>query len=330
MVNTRKLGQFDIHPIGLGCMNVSHAYGPALPPKEATDLLNGALDEGYNFLDTATLYGLGGNETLIGEALKSRRDEYVLASKCVLGFVDGKRVLDGRPETIKSFCDDSLRRLQTDHIDLYYLHRLDKNVPIEESVGALGDLVAAGKIRSIGLSEMSADTLRRAEKEQHITAMQTEYSLWTRNPEIAVLEACKELGVTFVAFSPVARGFLADKPLVPESFHEKDIRNSMPRFDAENYDQNLRLLSALKPLAAELECTISQLGLAWVLSRGEHIVAIPGTQNQNHMRDNFAAAKIELPADMMAKMDDIFTQDNVQGHRYSDAAQKFIDTESFA
>ena len=243
-IATRKIGSFEVHPVGLGCMNLSHAYGPAQPHEEAVKFLQHALDIGYNFLDTATIYGMGNNEKLIGEAISHRRDEFVLASKCVMGFKDGKRFLDGRPETIKAACEASLTRLQTDVIDLYYMHRPDPNVPIEESVGALAALVAEGKIRMIGLSEMSAETLRRAHAEHPISAMQSEYSLMTRNPEIAVLDACRELGVTFVPFSPVGRGYLADEPLDPNGYHESDLRKTFPRFSEPHHSANLGLLEA--------------------------------------------------------------------------------------
>ena len=207
-MDQRKLGDFEVSAIGLGCMSLSHAYGSPPPRDQAERVLKGALDAGYTFLDTAAVYGVGHNETLVGEVLKDRRSDYVLASKC--GLTNGdQRELNGHPDVLKATCEGSLKRLQTDVIDLYYLHRWDKRVPIEDSVGALADLVKEGKIRAIGLSEVSAPTLRRAHTVHPIAALQTEYSPWTRNPEIAVLDACRELGVTFVAFSPVGRGFLA-------------------------------------------------------------------------------------------------------------------------
>ncbi len=207
-MDQRKLGDFEVSAIGLGCMSLSHAYGSPPPRDQAERVLKGALDAGYTFLDTAAVYGVGHNETLVGEVLKDRRSDYVLASKC--GLTNGdQRELNGHPDVLKATCEGSLKRLQTDVIDLYYLHRWDKRVPIEDSVGALADLVKEGKIRAIGLSEVSAPTLRRAHAVHPIAALQTEYSPWTRNPEIAVLDACRELGVTFVAFSPVGRGFLA-------------------------------------------------------------------------------------------------------------------------
>ena len=228
-VAKRKIGSMEVHPVGLGCMTLSHAYGRAQARTDAIAFLQRAIDIGYELLDTATIYGLGDNETLIGEALSHRRNEFLLASKCVLGFKDGKRLLDASPGAIKAACDASLKRLQTDVIDLYYLHRPDPKVPIEDSVGAMADLVAQGKIRMIGLSEMSADTLRRANAVHPIAAMQSEYSLMTRNPEIAVIEACHELDVTFVPFSPVGRGYLADKLLDPDGFDKDDLRHTFCR-----------------------------------------------------------------------------------------------------
>ena len=310
-------------------MNVCHAYGPGIDPKEASALFNQALDIGYDFFDTATLYGDGDNERLLRSSIMHRRDEFFLASKCVLGFVDGKRALDGRPEVIKAQCDESLERLGTEVIDLYYMHRLDKKVPIEESVGALADLVAGGKIRHIGLSEMSAATLRRAHATHPIAAMQSEYSLWTRNAEIAVLDACRELGVAYVAFSPVARGYFSDELLDPTTFHEHDIRNTMPRFHPENFAQNALLLDEVRRVAGELDCGVPQLALAWVLAQGEHVIAIPGTTKPAHLEQNFASLTLELPAEVCAALADHFPPDRIRGSRYSDAAQRTVDTETF-
>ncbi|CAG0911149.1 unnamed protein product, partial [Cyprideis torosa] len=231
-------------------MSLSHAYGTPPSEKEAEQVLLQALDMGYSMLDTAALYGFGNNETLLGKVLKGRRNEFVLASKCGMFKNDaGVREINGRPEMLKKTCEDSLRRLQTDVIDLYYLHRWDRNVPIEDSVGALSDLVAEGKIRDIGLSEVSADTLRKAHRTHPIAAVQTEYSLWTRNAEIAVLDACRELGATFVAFSPLARAFLTGKLRDVNALEEKDIRRGMPRFYADNYAVNLQLLSRVEEIA---------------------------------------------------------------------------------
>ena len=328
-VAKRKIGSSAVHPIGLGCMNLSHAYGPAQAQKDAVDFLRRAIDIGYDFLDTATIYGLGNNEKLIGEALKGRRNEFVLASKCVMGFKDGKRLLDARPETIKRACEASLERLQTEVIDLYYMHRPDPNVPIEDSVGALSDLVSEGKIRMIGLSEMSADTLRLAHAVHPISAMQSEYSLMTRNPEIAVLDACRELGVTFVPFSPVGRGYLADEPLDPNAYHETDLRRTFPRFTDPHFSANLGLLEKARLYAGNLGCTIAQLALAWTLAQDKGAVPIPGTTNLQHLQDNFDAAVIDLPAEVLAQMNSDFAPDLVAGPRYAPLAQASVTTEQF-
>ena len=279
-MKTRQLGPFEVSAIGLGCMNLSHAYGPPVSREQGERVLLSALDAGVTFFDTAALYGFGANETLVGQVLKPHRQRFVLASKCGMQGVDRGdgtqvRVIDGRPATLRQTCEDALRRLQTEVIDLYYLHRWDKQVPIEDSVGALSDLVRAGKIQTIGLSEVSASTLRKAHAVHPITAVQTEYSLWTRNPEIAVLQACRELGVAFVAFSPVARGFLCG-PLDIAGFDAKDIRRTMPRFAPDNYAANLKLLPAYNALAQEAGCSPSQLALAWLLHKGEDIIPIPG------------------------------------------------------
>ena len=325
----RKIGDTMVWPIGLGCMNLSHAYGPPTPPEEASALLNSALDQGCNFLDTATIYGAGTNEELIASSIGHRRDEYFLASKCVLAVKDGKRVLDARPESIKAACDASLKRLNTDVIDLYYMHRPDPNVPIEDSVGALSDLVDAGKIRFIGLSEMGAGLVRRAHAVHPIAALQTEYSLWVRNPEIAVLELCKELGIAFVAFSPVGRGFLADPPYDPANMQDGDMRRLFPRFSAENYPGNLALLDTARRLASQAGCTVAQLALAWLLAKGDHVIPIPGTTRTDHLIDNIDAGRIELSADIVAELDAHFAPQSAVGPRYAPPMQATVDTERF-
>jgi aryl-alcohol dehydrogenase-like predicted oxidoreductase len=329
----RRVGPFEVSAIGLGCMNLSHAYGTPPLEEAAQALLREALDLGITFFDTAALYGFGANEELVGRTLAADREKFVLASKCGLhGVNDGsgvKRVVDGRPETLKWSCEQSLKRLRTDRIDLFYLHRWDRNVPIEDSVGALADLVREGKVRSIGLSEVSADTLKRAHAVHPIAALQTEYSLWTRNPEIAVLEACREIGAAFVAFSPVARGFLGGELRDVSTLEAKDLRRSMPRFEPANYAANLKLLDGFVAIAAELQCTPAQLALAWVLSRGEHVLAIPGTTKSAHLRDNAAAADIGLAASTLARLDALINQRTVVGGRYDAAAQAGVDTEEF-
>ncbi len=326
----RKIGQFEVYPVGLGCMNLSHAYGPASEIEHGVKLLNEALDRGCNFFDTATLYGLGKNEELVGKALGARRDEIVLASKCVLGMQDDKRVLDGRPEVIKAFCDASLKRLGVDEIDIYYLHRPDPNVPIEDSVGALLECKQAGKIKEIGLSEMSEDQVRRAHAVHPIAALQSEYSLWVRNPEIAVKAACEELGIAFVAFSPVCRGYLAEEQIDPASFHEKDIRNTMPRFFAPHWEANLALLDFARECAGKLGCTLAQLGIAWTIHQGDNIIPIPGTKNFQHMRENHDAGAIVIPADMLAALNAHFAPEKISGPRYSKGAQAGVATERYA
>jgi aryl-alcohol dehydrogenase-like predicted oxidoreductase len=328
-MKTRRVGPFQVSAIGLGCMNLSHAYGAPPLEESAQALLREALDLGITFFDTAALYGFGANEELVGRALAQDRAKFVLASKCGLHGVDGKRVVDGRPETLKWSCEQSLKRLRTDHIDLFYLHRWDKNVPIEDSVGALADLVREGKVRAIGLSEVSAATLKRAHAVHPIAALQTEYSLWTRNPEIAVLEACREIGAAFVAFSPVARGFLGGELRDIATLEPKDLRRTMPRFEPANYAANLKLLDGFGAIAAELRCTPAQLALAWVLSRGEHVLAIPGTTKLAHLRDNVAAADIGLSASTLARLDGLINQRTVVGARYDAAAQAGVDTEEF-
>jgi len=327
----RKIARFAVNPVGLGCMNLSHAYGLPPSPEEAEKVLLGALDAGYDFFDTATLYGFGKNEDLVGRVLSPHRSKFTLASKCGMGgeLIDGKltRVIDGSPVNIRAQCEASLKRLKTDVIDLYYLHRWDKKVPIEESVGALADLQRAGKIQSIGLSEVSAGTLRKAYREAPIAAVQTEYSLWTRNPEIAVLDACKELSVTFVAFSPVARGFLGGDLLDISTLASNDIRKTMPRFLPENYPQNLKLLPDYLAIAKSLDCTGAQLALAWMLCKHPDLITIPGTTQAQHMRDNLAASHIQLDARSIAAVEAILDKAHVKGHRYNEQARSEVDTE---
>jgi len=327
----RKVGPFTVNPIGLGCMNLSHAYGQPPGPEEAAALLRQAVESGVDFFDTAALYGFGANETLLGEALKPYRRQIVLASKCGMGPVDGKRVIDGRPHTLKATCEAALRRLQTDVIDLYYLHRRDFNVPIEDSVGALADLVKAGKIRAVGLSEVSAATLRRAHAVHPIAAVQTEYSLWTREAEIAVLDACRELGAAFVAFSPLARGYLCGELRDPAAqLAAGDLRLSMPRFAPDNYARNLRLLDGYRDIAGEVGCSMAQLALAWILARQPHALAIPGTRSAPHLADNLGAARLSLGADVLARLDALINQESVAGPRYNATTLAEIDTERFS
>ncbi|MFO0437237.1 MAG: aldo/keto reductase [Phenylobacterium sp.] len=325
-MKTRKLGPFDVSEIGLGCMSLSHAYGPPPPRDQAEAVLLGALDAGCTFFDTAAVYGLGHNERLVGEVLRPHRDRIVLASKCGLSRGE-QRELNGHPDVLKATCEESLQRLGVEVIDLYYLHRWDRRVPIEDSVAALADLVAEGKIRTIGLSEVSAPTLRRAHAVHPIAALQTEYSPWTRNPEIAVLEACRELGVTFVAFSPVGRGFLAGGVKDPSVLDPSDFRVGMPRFQGDAFQRNLALLTGFEALAGEAGCTPAQLCLAWLLHKDPDLIPIPGTSSPEHMRQNMAASGIALPASLVERIDLAVNGATVTGPRYAPAMQASVDTE---
>ncbi len=330
----RQLGPFSVSAIGLGCMNLSHAYGAPISAEQGEAVLRAALEAGVTHFDTAALYGFGANEELVGRVLKPYRDKIVLASKGgMAGVRNGQgqmvRVIDGRPETVRRNCEDSLRRLGVETIDLYYLHRFDKKVPIEESVGAVADMVKKGHVRALGLSEVSAETLRKANKEHPVVALQTEYSLWTRNPEIAVLQAARETGATFVAFSPLARGFLSGEPLDVENFDARDIRRAMPRFSAENYAQNLKLLPRYREIAGDVGCTPAQLALAWVMHKGEDITPIPGTRSLAHLRDDLSAANVRLSAETMAALDDAINEKNVVGARYNPPTEAEVDTENF-
>lgn len=331
----RKLGPFQVSALALGCMSLSYAYGVPPAPEHGERVLLSALDAGITHFDTAALYGFGVNEQLVGRVLKPHRDKIVLASKGGMAGVDlagdGKlvRVIDGRPEAIRRNCEDSLRRLGTDVIDLYYLHRWDKKVPIEDSVGELSRLVERGHVRAIGLSEVSAATIRKAHAVHPLAAVQTEYSLWTRNPEIAVLQACRELGISFVAFSPVARGFLSGKLLDVHALDAKDIRHGMPRFEPANYAGNLRLLPAYEAVAHEAGCTPAQLALAWLLHKDSHVIPLFGTTSLEHLAENVAAADVKLSPALMARVEAVINQRTVVGNRYSEQSNREVDTEVF-
>ncbi len=323
----RKLAGETVNGFGLGCMNLSHAYGVPPTPEAGRILLAKALDLGVDHFDTAALYGFGRNEILIGEALKGIRKDIFLASKCGLTNETGARVVDGRPDTLRLTCEASLKRLQTDVIDLYYLHRWDKSVPIEESVGGLADLVREGKIRSIGLSEVSSATLKKAYTEHPIAAVQTEYSLWTRNAEIAVLDTCRELGTAFVAFSPLGRGFLAGS-VRDGTFAPRDLRASMPRFIGENLAQNLTWFAEFEYLANSAAVTPAQLALAWLMSRGDNVHVIPGTTSLAHLTENMTVPVLD--ASVLEEAGDLVNTFAVKGHRYPASIQPEIDTEEFA
>lgn len=297
----------NLPQIGLGCMSLSHACG--VPPSTEAGLvfLRAALDAGVGMLDTATLYGGGRNEELIGQALAGRRDEVLLASKCGLAIVDGVKRIDGRPDTVRAQVDASLGRLGVDHIDLYYLHRWDKQVPIAESVGALAE----------------------AQAEVRIAAVQNEYSMWSRNPELGMLEATRETGVVLVAFSPLARGFLSDGVSDPTDFAAKDIRVNMPRFQPAHWAANKKLLPKWQALADKAGCTPGQLALAWVISRGSNVVPIPGTTNLEHFRENQASVDVVADAELLARAEDLINTATISGPRYSPAAAAEVDAETF-
>ena len=329
-MHQRKLGPFTVSAIGLGCMNLSMGYGKA-DKNESIRLLNECIDAGYTFLDTASMYGMGHNEELIGNTLRHRRDEYVLASKCgIVKNSSGVTVMDGRKDVIRQTCEDSLRRLQTDVIDLYYLHRVDPKIPIEDSIGALSELVHEGKIKNIGLSEMCAETTRRAHAVHPITAMQSEYSLWTRTPERKILSVCDELDITFVPFSPLARSFLTGITSDATQVDERDIRATIarPRFEIENFNKNLKLLKPYKKIADEQSCSMAQLALAWILARhGNRMIPIPGTKDVKHMRENAGAGDITLSDDVVQALDELINENTVAGRRYTDVLMASTDSE---
>jgi aryl-alcohol dehydrogenase-like predicted oxidoreductase len=323
----RRIGTAPVAAIGLGCMNLSHAYGHPPAAEDARRVLHRALDLGITHFDCAALYGFGRNEILLGEVLPPYRERIHLASKCGMTGIDGKRVIDGRPDTLKRTLDEALARLRTDVIDLYYLHRWDRNVPLEDSVGALGEMVASGKVREIGLSEVSAATLRRAHAVHPIAAVQSEYSLWSRNAEIAVLEECGRLGVAYVAFSPLGRGFLAGSVTDPATLVQGDLRRSMPRFQPPHWAKNAALLAPYCALAVEADCTPAQLALAWLLHKAPHIVPIPGTTSVAHLDENVSAVEVRLEPALLARLEALINSRTVSGARYSAATQLEIDTE---
>lgn len=328
-MKTRRIGPFEVSCIGLGCMNLSHAYGTPPQAQAAEALLREALELGVTLFDTAALYGFGSNEELVGRALAPHRAKFTLASKCGLHGIDGKRVVDGRPQTLKWSVEQSLQRLRTDVIDLLYLHRWDKTVPVEDSVGAMADLVREGKVRALGLSEVSAATIRRAHAVHPIAAVQTEYSLWTRNPEIAVLDTCREIGAAFVAFSPLGRAFLTGALRDVSALEPKDLRRNMPRFEPAAYAKNLALLPGYEAIATQLGATPAQLAIAWLLARGEHVIPIPGTTNPAHLHENLGAADLVLDAATVTQLDALINRHTVQGPRYDAASQAGVDTEEF-
>ncbi|MXP40542.1 aldo/keto reductase [Altererythrobacter soli] len=326
----RMIAGKELHPVGLGCMNVSWAYGTPPAHEDCVALVNQALDLGYDHLDTARIYGAGKNEALIAEALKGRRNAFFLASKCGIVVEGPKRGVDCSPETIRTAIETSLRTLETDYIDLYYMHRFDPKVPIADSVGEFTRAIEAGKIGTYGVSEWSSPHIREAHAVHPVGAVQTEYSLWTRNVELAVLDTCKELGIPFVAFSPVGRGALCGELKDPSTLEEQDLRTKMPRFNAENWPKNLTLIERFAALAKQAGVTPAQLALKWVLSRGENVHVIPGTTNPQHLTDNYHAAEIDVSQAVLDEAGRLINHDTVAGHRYHDAIRPTIDTEEFA
>lgn len=321
----RKLGQeLTVSAIGLGCMGMSHAYG-GQDEQDAIRTLHRAVDIGVNFFDTAEVYGPYANEILVGKGLKSLRDRVVIATK--FGFTISPEAkaarpsgVDSRPENIRAVADASLKRLGIDVIDLFYQHRVDPDVPIEETVGALSDLVKQGKIRTIGLSEAGSATIRRAHAIHPIAAVQSEYSLWTRDPEADVLATCRELGIGFVPFSPLGRGFLTGAIKKPDDFGADDFRHTLPRFNAENMAANAALVAKLEEIASSKNVTAAQLALAWVLHQGDFIVPIPGARKIVHLEQNAAATEVVLSADDLAVLNAMFTAETVSGPRYTESA----------
>jgi aryl-alcohol dehydrogenase-like predicted oxidoreductase len=321
-MDQRTLGTqgLSVSAEGLGCMGMSEFYG-STDDTEAVATIHRALDLGVTFLDTSDIYGPHTNERLVGEAIADRRDEVVLATK--FGIIrdpndPSVRGVNGRPDYVMKACDASLRRLQVDHIDLYYQHRVDPDVPIEETVGAMAELVSAGKVRFLGLSEAAPETIRRAHAVHPISALQTEYSLWSRDPEAEILPTLRELGIGFVAYSPLGRGFLTGQITSPEDFAPDDFRRRNPRFQGANFARNLELVERVRQIAREKDCTPGQLALAWVLAQGDDVVPIPGTKRRKYLEENAAAVDLELAADDLARIDEAAPVGVAAGDRYPD------------
>jgi aryl-alcohol dehydrogenase-like predicted oxidoreductase len=326
----RELGRsgVKVSAIGLGCMGMSEFYAPReMNDEESVRVIHRYLDYGGNFLDTADVYGVGRNEVLVGKAIRDRRDKVVLATKFanVRGPQGEFLGVRGDPPYVRECCDASLKRLGVDHIDLYYQHRVDPKTPIEDTVGAMAALVRAGKVRLLGLSEASPATIRRAAKVHPIAALQTEYSLWSRDPEAEILPTVRELGITFVAYSPLGRGFLSGQYNKPDDLPADDVRRNHPRFQGENFQKNLDLVRKVEQLAAAKGCTPSQLALAWVLARGDNVVPIPGTKRLRYLEENLGAMRVRLTREELAQIDAVLPAGSTAGERYHAQAMKAID-----